>query len=131
MMARTRDVTDVPGVVVLPAMTSSPFGRDALNDPASERVRATFSGRDEQDTCWSELTGHRTSSVDMCVSGRASATATMVRMTDSSSPAHRLAEIIALAAAGAFPPVDGVEYHLASCDYLDFKPKLICDTDNL
>ena len=27
----------------------------------------------------------------------------------------------------AFPPVDGVEYHLASCDYLDFMPKLICE----
>jgi predicted phosphohydrolase len=27
----------------------------------------------------------------------------------------------------AFPPVDGVEYHLASCDYLDFKPKWIAE----
>lgn len=27
----------------------------------------------------------------------------------------------------AFPPVDGVEYHLASCDYLDFAPEFICE----
>ena len=27
----------------------------------------------------------------------------------------------------AFPPVDGVEYHLASCDYLDFAPKFILE----
>jgi predicted phosphohydrolase len=27
----------------------------------------------------------------------------------------------------AFGTLDGVEYHLASCDYLDYAPKLICE----